>query len=365
MSSIEFDQVSKRFDPEDGPPVMALDRVDLKIAAGELFFLLGPSGCGKTTALRVLAGFVAPDQGAVRIGGERMDAVPAHLRGTGMVFQHYALWPHLSVFENVAYGLKVRKLPKAEIEKQVLEALRLVQMEARAQERPGVLSGGQMQRVALARALAVRPRVLLLDEPLSNLDAKLRAEMRAEIKSLHQQTGVTALYVTHDQKEAVALADRVALLRAGRVVQVGAPRELYRRPADRWAAEFLGDANFLPGTVVGLNAWGEVEVFTALGQITAGAPGPASSGIKNGQRVTVMIRPESFTLPGPEGPAGIMVTGRVVRKTFLGDQDEVEIRTEPDLHLRGRFRPAEVQRVSEGEIAEFLIPPGEPALIPE
>ena len=362
MSSIEFEQVSKRFDPEDGPPVMALDRVDLKIAAGELYFLLGPSGCGKTTALRVLAGFVVPDQGSVRIGGERMDAVPAHLRGAGMVFQHYALWPHLTVFENVAYGLKVKKLPKAEIEKQVLEALQMVQMQERASERPGVLSGGQMQRVALARALAVRPRVLLLDEPLSNLDAKLRSEMRSEIQRLHLKTGVTTLYVTHDQKEAVALADRVALLRSGRVVQVGAPRELYRRPADRWSAEFLGDANFLPGTVVGQNSWGEVEVFTALGLITAAAP---ATPLKNEQRVTVMIRPESFIWPESEQNPGVRITGRVVRKTFLGDQDEIELRTEQDLHLRGRFRPSQVERVAEGELAEFLIPPGEPAVIPE
>ena len=362
MSSIEFDQVSKRFEPEDGPPVMALDQVDLKIAAGELFFLLGPSGCGKTTALRVLAGFVTPDLGSVRIAGERMDAVPAHLRGAGMVFQQYALWPHLTVFENVAFGLRVRKLPRAEIQAQTREALRLVQMEDRANDRPGALSGGQQQRVALARALAVRPRVLLLDEPLSNLDARLRAEMRSEIKSLHQQTGITTLYVTHDQKEAVALADRVALIRAGRVVQVGAPRELYLRPADRFTAEFLGDANFLPGTVVGLNAWGEIEVFTALGLITACAP---VIPVKSEQRVTVMIRPESFSVPGPASSSGSVIPGRVVRKTFLGDQDEVEIRTEADLLLRGRFRPAEVQRIAEGETAEFLIPPGEAAVIAE
>jgi len=362
VSSIEFERVSKRFDQEDGPPVPALDQVDLKIRPGELFFLLGPSGCGKTTALRVLAGFVAPDQGAVRIAGERVDTVPAHLRGTGMVFQHYALWPHLTVFENVAYGLKVQRLKKAEIEKQVQEALRLVRMEERAMDHPGVLSGGQQQRVALARALAVRPRVLLLDEPLSNLDAKLRAEMRSELKSLHLKTGVTTLYVTHDQKEAVALADRVALMRSGRVVQVGSPRELYRRPADRWSAEFLGDANFLPGTVVGLNAWGEVEVFTALGQITAGAP---ASPVRNQQRVTVMIRPESFTLPGSHERAGFTVPGRVVRKIFLGDQDEIVIRTEADLLLAGRFRPAEVERISEGESAEFLLPPGEAAVILE
>jgi iron(III) transport system ATP-binding protein len=362
VSSVEFERVSKRFDQEDGPPGPALDRVDLKIGPGELFFLLGPSGCGKTTALRVLAGFITPDQGAVRIGGERVDAVPAHLRGAAMVFQHYALWPHLTVFENVAYGLKVRKLKTAAIEKQVQEALHLVRLEERAGDHPGVLSGGQQQRVALARALVVRPRVLLLDEPLSNLDAKLRSEMRSELKSLHQQTGITTLYVTHDQKEAVALADRVALMRSGRVVQVGSPRELYRRPADRWSAEFLGDANFLPGTVVGFNAWGEVEVLTALGQVTAGAP---VAPLKNEQRVTVMIRPESFTLPGQHQPAGFAVPGRVMRKTFLGDQDEVVIRTEADLLLTGRFRPAEVERIAEGGSAEFLLPPGEAAVILE
>jgi iron(III) transport system ATP-binding protein len=362
LASIEFERVSKRFPGEGGQAVQALDNVDLKVAPGELFFLLGPSGCGKTTALRVLAGFVIPDQGTVRIAGERMTRVPPHLRGTGMVFQHYALWPHLSVFENVAYGLRVRKLKREEIRTRAREALRMVQMEDRAEDRPGVLSGGQQQRIALARALAVRPRVLLLDEPLSNLDAKLRGEMRSEIKRLHEQTRITTIYVTHDQKEAVTLADRVALMNAGRVVQVGTPRELYCRPVSRWVAEFLGEANFLPGTVVGVNAWGEVEVFTALGVITASAP---AAPVKKEQRVTLMIRPESFVIPGPEPRPGTVVHGRVMRKVFLGDQDEIVLRAEEGVVLRGLFRPAEVERIAEGEIAEFRLLPGAAAVIPE
>lgn len=363
MTAIAFEQVSKRFRLADGQEVVALDQVDLKVSPGELFFLLGPSGCGKTTALRVLAGFVLPDSGTIRIAGEPMTGVPPYLRNTAMVFQHYALWPHLTVFENVAYGLRVRKLAEPELRARTREALRLVHMEERAEDWPGELSGGQQQRVALARALAVRPRVLLLDEPLSNLDAKLRAEMRAEIKRLHQETRLTMIYVTHDQKEAVSLADRVALMNAGRVIQVGTPRELYRRPLSRWVATFLGEANLLPGTVVGANAWGELEVFTALGVLTAGAP-PAAP-VQKEQRVTVMIRPEDFTLPGSEPGGGVLIPGRVTRKVFLGEQEELEIRTEEGTLLRGLFRPAEVERVSVGDIVSFQLVGGAAAVIPE
>ncbi|HOK78989.1 MAG TPA: ABC transporter ATP-binding protein, partial [Verrucomicrobiota bacterium] len=227
--------ISKRFGN-----LKALECVSLDVADRELFFLLGPSGCGKTTLLRIVAGFTQPDAGEVWFGDRCLNGVPPHKRNTGMVFQNYALWPHMTVAENVAYGLEVRGFKRDERDRLVNEALQTVRLESVADRRPSELSGGQQQRVALARALVIRPDVLLLDEPLSNLDARLRLELREEIRRIHDQTHITTLYVTHDQKESLSMADRIAVMRSGMVEQVGAPRAVYSKPATRFVADFIG-----------------------------------------------------------------------------------------------------------------------------
>ncbi|TAJ33952.1 MAG: ABC transporter ATP-binding protein [Reyranella sp.] len=226
--------------------VRAVDGVDLTVGDGEFFTLLGPSGCGKTTLLRMIAGFCELDAGQIRFGTRRIDTLPAHTRDIGMVFQNYAVFPNLTVAGNVAYGLKARKVAGAELAKRVEEALALVQLAGYGERWPHQLSGGQLQRVAIARALVIRPQVLLFDEPLSNLDARLRVSMRAEIRELQKSLGITAIYVTHDQEEAMSVSDRIALMQSGKLEQVGAPAEIYRKPASRFAAEFMGTTNLMP-----------------------------------------------------------------------------------------------------------------------
>jgi ABC-type Fe3+/spermidine/putrescine transport system ATPase subunit len=238
MLGVTVDRISKRYGA-----VQALGDVSLGFAGGRLTAILGPSGCGKTTLLRAIAGFVRVDAGRIRLGEDDVTATAPQARATAMVFQSYALWPHMTVFDNVAYGLRLKRRPAAEVRARTLEALRLVEIgevDAIARRKPGALSGGQQQRVALARALVVEPRVLLLDEPLSNLDAKVRQRLRVEIRRLQRRVGLTAIYVTHDQEEALAIADQVVLMNAGRIVQSGPPEEVYRRPADAFAADFLG-----------------------------------------------------------------------------------------------------------------------------
>src|SRR6059036_1897374 len=234
--------VSKGFDR-----VTAVDRVTLEIADGELFTLLGPSGCGKTTLLRLMAGFHAPDTGEIWFGERRVDALRPYERNIGMVFQNYALWPHMTVRANVAYGLKLRKLDSATIAERVAAGLHKVNLAGLELRYPGQLSGGQQQRVALARALVLNPDILLLDEPLSNLDAKIRVQVRAEIRKLQQELGITTIYVTHDQEEALSLSDRVAVMRDGRILQVAGPKTLYERPVNRFVADFVGTNNFIAG----------------------------------------------------------------------------------------------------------------------
>src|ERR1700677_2300545 len=226
-----------------GADARVVNDVSFTIAPGEMFFLLGPSGCGKTTVLRMLAGFLEPDRGEILFDERKMNGVAPQDRNTAMVFQNYAIWPHLTVFENVAYGPRARKLP--EIEKRVAEALRVARLEDLAQRKPAQLSGGQQQRVALARALAVDPGLILLDEPLSNLDARLRLELRGELRRIHRETRTTCLYVTHDQEEALSLADRIAVMNRGRIEQMGAPREIYEHPANDFTARFMGEMNVL------------------------------------------------------------------------------------------------------------------------
>lgn len=243
MTSIHLKDLTKKFNE-----TTAVDGVDLDIIAGELFFLLGPSGCGKTTLLRMLAGFIEPTSGVVLFGDRDVTDVPPNKRNTGMVFQSYALWPHMSVVENVGYGLVIRNIPSEERRTKAMKALTVVHMDHLADRRPNELSGGQQQRVALARAIVVEPDVLLLDEPLSNLDAKLRLEMRSEIRRICTTLSITTVYVTHDQKEALSIADRLAILKDGVVQQVGTPREVYQSPDSAFVAEFIGETNFIQAT---------------------------------------------------------------------------------------------------------------------
>src|SRR5882672_2618359 len=257
MISIRIQQLTKRFGN-----VTALHHLDLTIEPGDLFFLLGPSGCGKTTLLRSLAGFYIPEEGTIRFGDEDVTRLAPHRRNTGMMFQSYALWPHMTVAENVAFGLEERKVARDETRRRVGEALESVRMGPYAERRPNQLSGGQQQRVALARALVIRPRCLLLDEPLSNLDAKLRLEMRTEIRRVCKEFKLTTVYVTHDQKEALSISDRMAILDGGHILQVGTPREVYKRPACKLVANFIGETDFIPGTIVSAGS-GAAVVETA------------------------------------------------------------------------------------------------------
>ncbi len=313
MLSVTFDNISKHFGQ-----AVAVNGVSLEIKDGELFFLLGPSGCGKTTCLRMVAGFEQPTSGVLRFGEKEMTRVPPHKRNTGMVFQNYALWPHMTAKANIEYGLKVRKINKDERERRVREALEMVRLDELGARYPSQMSGGQQQRVALARALVIRPDVLLLDEPLSNLDAQLRLEMRTEIKRLHEQTGITALYVTHDQEEALSIADRVAVLKDGVLQQVGAPRDLYRRPASRFVAEFIGETNLIPGTFKAVNG-NFCEVETPVGVLQASCPDTA---IEIGQNVFCSIRPESWQIgSGAEN----QLEARLQNVMYLGAHEQYRV----------------------------------------
>jgi iron(III) transport system ATP-binding protein len=284
---VEIRSVTKRFGE-----TVALDNVSLDIESGELFFLLGPSGCGKTTLLRSLAGFYIPEDGSIHFGEEDVTEVPPHKRGTGMMFQSYALWPHMSIFQNVAFGLEQQKVAKKDIEIRVNEALEMVRMSEYAQRKPNQLSGGQQQRVALARALVIRPKCLLLDEPLSNLDAKLRNEMRTEIREICKSHNLTTVYVTHDQKEALSIADRMAVMDAGKIVQLGTPHQVYQRPNSVFVSTFIGESNIIEGTVV-RSAVGEAIVETPIGTL-CGSLGDPNAPPEPGSQVSLSIRPESI-----------------------------------------------------------------------
>ncbi|MDR2812223.1 MAG: ABC transporter ATP-binding protein [Puniceicoccales bacterium] len=295
---------------------VVLNHIDLRIGAGELFFLLGPSGCGKTTLLRTIAGFYPADSGKIFFGEKEVTKVPPHRRKTGMVFQSYALWPHMTVEQNVAFGLQQKKMKKAEIVQSVGEVLESVQMLSYASRKPNELSGGQQQRVALARALVVRPRCLLLDEPLSNLDAQLRNEMRTEIRRICKDYHLTSIYVTHDQKEALSIADRIAVLDRGNISQIGFPLELYKRPNSCFVANFIGETNIIEGVVIrkGID---EAFVRTKIGNFR-GMIDAKDDRIREGESVKVLIRPESIkleSLPVEEN----CVEGMIGHSTYFGE----------------------------------------------
>jgi len=290
--------------------VRAVDGISVTIGEGELFTLLGPSGCGKTTLLRMIAGFTDVSAGAIWLDDKRIDSLPAHRRNIGMVFQNYAVFPNMTVADNVAYGLRARKVDGAGIAGRVQKALQRVRLDGYGPRWPHQLSGGQLQRVAIARALVIEPAVLLFDEPLSNLDAQLRVEMRVEIRQLQQSLGLTAVYVTHDQEEALAISDRVAVLRGGRFEQVGSPEEIYRRPQTAFVAEFLGGTNMLPGVAGAFD--GQDTVVTA-GGATLALPGKVAEA---GARVMLSIRPEALRLAQP-GEAPVLHATLTLRE-FLG-----------------------------------------------
>ncbi len=311
MISVTIEGLTKRFGD-----VIALQDINIQIEPGEIFFLLGPSGCGKTTLLRNIAGFYQPEAGRILFDKDDVSRVPPHKRNTGMMFQSYALWPHMTVAGNVAFGLEERKLPKAEITRRVGEALESVRMAPYAERKINQLSGGQQQRVALARALVIRPRCLLLDEPLSNLDAKLRLEMRGEIRRICKEFGLTAIYVTHDQKEALSISDRMAILDGGKVSQIGTPREVYRRPTSTVVADFIGETNFIEGTLVSKN--GKTgTVATAAGEFTGHFSDPDWSPAAN-ETVTLSIRPEAWNLH-TEAVTGNALQGSIGESTYLGE----------------------------------------------
>jgi ABC-type Fe3+/spermidine/putrescine transport system ATPase subunit len=337
-----------------------LDRVSVSVASGELLMLLGPSGCGKTTLLRSIAGFVEPRAGAILFDDEEVTRRPAHARGVGMVFQSFALWPHMTVAENVGFGLRERRVPAAEIARRVEEALESTRMGGTGKRPIDQLSGGEQQRVALARALVIRPRCLLLDEPLSNLDAKLRQSMRDEIRRLCKSAGLTTIYVTHDQKEALAIADRIAVMQKGRILQIGAPAEIYRRPQSRAVATFIGETNLFQARVAGADAGG-IRVDSALGAFVAApdqtfAPAP-------GSEVWVSIRPECLrATASPVSPNVLRGQLRDDGSLYLGEIAERRVRV-GDVSLTSYELNPTAAAIAAAE-ATFEVAPADVVLLP-
>ncbi len=314
---VRLENVSKIYiDPKTNKEFKAVDSINVTMAPGDFITLLGPSGCGKTTTLRMIAGFESPDEGEIYLGDQAINSLTPNKRDTAMVFQSYALFPHLNVFDNVAYGLKLRKLPKEQIRKKVFDMLDLVGLEGMENRYTNQLSGGQQQRVALARALVVEPGVLLFDEPLSNLDAKLRVYMRTEIRRIQQQFGITAIYVTHDQSEAMSISDQIIIMNKGVIAQTGTPREIYYHPNSEFVADFIGEANFLRGQVAGLEAdLMLVEVQGVKLPVARPASAPAV-----GQPCTLMLRPEAVLLQ----EQGVLPC-KVILSCFMGSYQNYHV----------------------------------------
>ncbi len=357
MVSVKFDRVTKILGQS-----RAVDELSLEIQPGELFFLLGPSGCGKTTALRLVAGFYVPDEGKIILNDRDQSRVPPHKRNTGMVFQNYALWPHMDVWNNVAYGLKMRRLPEPEKKQRVERALESVQMESYARRLPNQLSGGQQQRVALARALVVEPDVVLLDEPLSNLDAKLRVEMRAQIKEIHQKIGRTMIYVTHDQAEALSMADRIAVMRQGRVVQIGTPRQLYSRPESAFVADFIGGTNLLAGTVDECGERLIVKTETGLLRALNGQKKHAC-----GDRVFCSVRPESMRFQREDSLIDHenQLTGEIQSVMYFGDREEYGLRLADGTTVRALEYNQPARGTAVGSRVKLHIDPADVVVLPQ
>ncbi len=325
-SNVILKDITKVFQqPETGNDFIAVNHINLEIKDGEMVTLLGPSGCGKTTTLRMVSGFEYPTSGSVLIGGRDVAKVPPNKRGISMVFQSYALFPHLNVWENVAYGLKVAKVPNDEMIRRTESVMEMMQLKGMERRFPNQLSGGQQQRVALARAVVIEPSVLLFDEPLSNLDAKLRESMRDDLRALQQRLGITSLYVTHDQSEAMAISDRVVIMKDGNIVQQGTPDEIYEQPVSRFVANFIGKANFIEGVYKGKDG---SAALVDLGGNTMKIPAPgAMPGVEEGKACCLTVRPESIQLTKDSKESGAL-TGTISRATYYGTKIEYEV----DLH---------------------------------
>ncbi len=361
---IRVENVSKRFAHRVKGEVYAVRNVSLAVQPAELLTLLGPSGCGKTTTLRMIAGFEQPDAGRVFIGEQDVTGFMVNQRNIGFVFQNYALFPHLSAFENVAYGLRVQRQSEADISRAVGDVLALVGLQGYERQFPNQLSGGEQQRVALARAIVIRPRVLLFDEPLSNLDAKLRVHMRGELRELQKRLDITAVYVTHDQEEAMAISDRIAVMHEGAIVQEGTAEDLYRRPASVFVAQFIGRTNLLAGRVVSAGTSG--IALDVAGQRIRVSDGMAR--VTVGQIVRLVVRPEVVEVrPAPPSPSplpsgerteergepGGEILGTIVSRTFLGEKAEYQVRVGTDL----------LQVTSYNPVQRGVFPPGQQVVL--
>jgi iron(III) transport system ATP-binding protein len=342
-SGVTLRNITKIFPtPEGKGETVAVNHIDLNIADGQLVTLLGPSGCGKTTTLRMISGFEYPTAGQIFIGGKDVANVPPNKRGISMVFQSYALFPHMSIWENIAYGLRVQRLPKNEILARTGKVIELMQLTGMERRFPNQLSGGQQQRVALARAIVIEPQVLLFDEPLSNLDAKLREHMRDELRALQKRLGITSLYVTHDQMEAMAISDLVVIMKNGDLMQIGTPKEIYEYPASKFVANFIGKANFISAVYEG--AEGAAAVVRVADRAFT-IPNPGAVRVKKGEKCCLTFRPESVKLSISE--AGI--PGVVKRVTFLGSNVEYELDAGGDSLIIEIYNPQLFTGYSEGD----------------
>ncbi len=344
--NVIFDKISKSFND-----IEVLRDISFKIRDGEFFFLLGPSGCGKTTLLRIVAGFENPSSGKLFFNDKDVSNLPPEKRNVGMVFQNYAVWPHMTVFENISYGLNLRKYPKDDVKKRVDEVLKLVQLNGYEDRYPSQLSGGQQQRVAVARSLVVNPGLLLFDEPLSNLDAKLRIEMRNELKKIQKKSGITSIYVTHDQKEALSMADYMVILNNGRIEQMGKPVDVYNFPKNKFVAGFVGEINFINGFVAGQNGE-DVEVLTEIGKIM----GKSKTEFKKNEKVVASIRPQHIEFV-KEGDSKFNIFKFAIEDfTFMGEYEQFSLSLEGcqlNVMSFGGFFP--VPKI--GEMVNVYFPP--------
>ena len=345
---VRLDHISKIYqDPKTGKDFYAVKDTSLNIEPGSFVTLLGPSGCGKTTTLRMIAGFESPDEGEIYLGEQAINALTPNKRDTAMVFQSYALLPHYNVFDNVAYGLKLRKVPKDEIQQRVMKILDLVELTGMEGRMTNQLSGGQQQRVALARALVIEPSVLLFDEPLSNLDAKLRVSMRTEIRRIQQEVGITAIYVTHDQSEAMALSDNIIIMNKGVVAQMGSPQDIYYHPNSEFVADFIGEANFLKGRLERMD--GDHAVLNVEG---SSARVPAKAGMTQGKEYTVVLRPESAVLADQGG-----LPCQVTLSCFMGSYQNYHVKVGNTLVKLTDYNPKNKRIYQVGESCSLVFDP--------